>query len=266
MVLLGPSNSHAAAGEETDVELSVSTAGCSAAAVFRSAALEDCRVGVPFLDALAPPPTHHHHHGSSSTGSGGGGLVPGTVLELYGPSGSGKTEVALNAVAGWVLAKEVGGVGGVAVILDLDFRVSVRRLRRLLLARVKGKMEVVEAALRRVVLARCVDDLEAFSVLETLKYQLDKGSSAGTPTLLVLDSLVGLSSHPPTHLFTHLFTHPPIHPPPGFLPLRAQSGRGLPSVPILLCSSTHRPTHQRVPSSTNARPPRTAVNPNPASM
>ncbi len=234
-------------GAENGVELTISTLGCAAAPVFRNAALEDCRVGVSFLDSLVPKGELSCQRGNASRlgggrGGGGGGLMPGTVLELYGASGSGKTEVALNAVCGWVLPKALGGVGGVAVIVDLDFRVDVRRLRCLLLARIRRALATtggasgagrgiglqngqqthqnshesnhnddetshpssfststsltasqhLTAALQQIVLARCMDELEAFSVLETLKFDLDKGPGAGIPTLLVLDSLGSL--------------------------------------------------------------------------
>ncbi|EWM27499.1 hypothetical protein Naga_100099g2 [Nannochloropsis gaditana] len=237
-------------------ELSISTLGCAAGPIFRTAATGSCRVNVPFLDTLAPITKvgvagEGLPQGRAREDGKGGGLLPGTVLELYGASGSGKTEVALNAVCGWVLPRKFSGVGGVAVVVDMDFRVDVRRLRCLLLGRIRKALQLgqggwderrqgtkrkwsngesetsygqgisgnngfrattmgsigtpdsagacqggedtpfvwTQAAMDQVVLVRCVDDLEAFSVLETLKYDLDRGEGAGTPTLVVLDSL-----------------------------------------------------------------------------
>lgn len=132
-------------------------------------------------------------------------------------TGSGKSEIALNALAAWVLPARLGGVGGTALVLDLDFTFAAARLHQLLRARVQaaaatagGNVETdtaVEAALRRVALAHCGDELEAFAAVEVLKYDLNhpvppahsssgNGSSGDTapvgPVLVLLDGLGAL--------------------------------------------------------------------------
>lgn len=110
--------------------------------------------------------------------------------------------MALNALAAWVLPQALGGVGGTALLLDLDFSFSPARLHQLVLARVppgQDARQAAEAALKRVAVARCVDELEAFAALEVLKYDLNHptsfaaaaaASSGGVgPVLVVIDSL-----------------------------------------------------------------------------
>ena len=91
-------------------------------------------------------------------------------------------------------------------MLDLDFTFAAARLHRLLLARmhaagVAGAAEVaVEAALKRVAVAHCGDELEAFAAVEVLKYDLNHPSSSNSsggpnavgPVLVVLDGLGAL--------------------------------------------------------------------------
>lgn len=140
-------------------------------------------------------------------------------------TGSGKTEIAFRVMINWILPQALGGNGGSVVFLDMDFRMNVLRFRHLLLARLTQAAQqqhqrsvatgggeeggpvdmsdllvtdteaLLEECMNRVVLIRCVDELEAFSALEVLKYDLNHPSSSSSssgPTLLVLDSLGSL--------------------------------------------------------------------------
>lgn len=114
-----------------------------------------------------------------------------TLTRSYGESGSGKSELLVHATVSWALPTECGGCASDAVYLDTDFRLCLRRLRRLVEARVRASLATGidfamarDQTLARIAVVRCATTLDLLAALE-----LVHNGEGPRPSLVVLDSI-----------------------------------------------------------------------------
>ncbi|KAJ4839440.1 hypothetical protein Tsubulata_025348 [Turnera subulata] len=133
----------------------------------------------------------------------------GNVVELVGPSPSGKTHALMEAAIGCILPEEwqgvrFGGLGRLAMFIDLDCRLDVSLLADLLRARIARprlscdddddslrQHELFGLCMRRFLYVSCFDSLQFLATLKTLHYQVQKQTEAqGVGVhLLMIDSI-----------------------------------------------------------------------------
>ncbi|XP_021293360.1 DNA repair protein XRCC2 homolog isoform X1 [Herrania umbratica] len=136
-------------------------------------------------------------------------LRVGNIVELVGPTSSAKTHILIQAAITCVLPKQwkgvdYGGLGHLAMFIDLDCRFDILRFSELLNHRImeaangssnkvgcqKGESEAQNATMkpyneelfalcmRRFLYIRCYDSSEFLSTLKTLHYRLQKEKEA----------------------------------------------------------------------------------------
>ncbi|XVF85644.1 hypothetical protein PTKIN_Ptkin17bG0132700 [Pterospermum kingtungense] len=138
-------------------------------------------------------------------------LRVGNIVELVGPSSSAKTHILIQAAITCILPKEwkgisYGGLGRLAMFIDLDCRFDVLRFSELLKHRImeatahgsssevdmkRYNEELFVLSMRRFLYIRCYDSSEFLATLKTLHYRFKKEREAHCVDvhLLLIDSI-----------------------------------------------------------------------------
>jgi len=129
----------------------------------------------------------------------------GSVIELYGPEGTGKSSLALHAIVSTILPQrfhgvDLGGCQSGAVLIDLDYKFQLDRLRQCLQGRIRQAFPparlsphvleaVVNDSLARLLIATVADSRQLVATLYALEAVI---ASKPHIRLLVLDGISAL--------------------------------------------------------------------------